>query len=470
MALLVGGALAAQVNVELVGSSANAAGKRIALYCYEDMLTQTERLLAEDVVDSTGNFRLGCYVTYPRLVYVEVETYSQSFYVEPGRRYEVYLPEFDWGINEQQNVYLAPVALPLEFMNLPPDELNLQVLALERTVDSVLDTHRVHFDFRFHRDKRYFDTLMAAVNARVPDGENTFMNRYKDYTLARLQLALGFATRSQVAARYVKDQPVLYHDENYMLLLLDLYADLISQGMRKVPLHRLTDWVARGDLAAYMDSVGTEPLLYDEQLREVAVLVALKESYYDARYDREGVRRMVELLGSQSKFPEHGKLARRLLDKWSAEKGEQSSEKGVFDIVLPDVDGNRVSLDSLRGNWLYLSFVRVNDPHSQREIETMAYFRDSVYAKHPDVRFVSISCDREFQKMYHFLRNSKRGARYNWTWLHFDGDYRMLERLGVVSYPTFVLIDPEGRRPYELAPSPESGFLLHAPWDRDGNE
>ena len=473
MALLMGGAVAAQVNVELVGSSANAAGKRIALYCYEDMLSQAEQLLAEEVVDSTGAFRLGCYVNYPRLVYVEIETYSQSFYVEPGRRYEVFLPEFDWDINERQNVYLAPVALPLEFMNLPSDELNLQIMAMEEAVDSVMDTNRVWFDFRFHRQKRYFDTLVAAVNARVPDGENTFMNRYKEYTLARLQLALGFATRAQLARRYINDQPVLYHDENYMLLLFDLYADFISQGMRKVPLWKLTEWVEQGNLAAYIDSVGTEPLLYDEQLRELAVLVALKESYYDARYDREGVLRMVEQLGAQTKFPEHKRLADRLSGKWKTERGKlESAAVSTFHfplsaIELPDVDGNLVSLDSLRGKWLYISFVRVNDASCQREIETLSYFRDSVYARYPNVCFVSVSCDREFQKMYHFLRNSKRGARYNWLWLHFDGDYRMLERLGVVSYPTFILIDPEGRRPYELAPSPESGFLLTAPWMKE---
>lgn len=470
MALLMGGAVAAQVNVELVGSSANAAGKRIALYCYEDMLSQAEQLLAEEVVDGTGAFRLGCYVNYPRLVYVEIETYSQSFYVEPGRRYEVFLPEFDWDINERQNVYLAPVALPLEFMNLPSDELNLQIMAMEEAVDSVMDTNRVWFDFRFHRQKRYFDTLVAAVNARVPDGDNTFMNRYKEYTLARLQLALGFATRAQLARRFINDQPVLYHDENYMLLLFDLYADFISQGMRKVPMWRLTEWVEQGNLAAYIDSVGTEPLLYDEQLRELAVLVALKESYYDARYDREGVLRMVEQLGAQTKFPEHRKLVERLKSKMgNTQSPSEDAQFSIFNsqLTLPDVDGNRVSLDSLRGNWVYLSFVRVNDAPSQREIETLAHFRDSVYGRYPNVRFVSVSCDREFQKMYHFLRNSKRGARYNWLWLHFDGDYRMLERLGVVSYPTFILIDPEGRRPYELAPSPESGFLLMAPWMKE---
>jgi len=104
--------------------------------------------------------------------------------------------------------------------------------------------------------------------------------------------------------------------------------------------------------------------------------------------------------------------------------------------------------------------VRVNEAASQAEIETMAHFRDSVYARNPNVVFVGISCDREFQKMYHFLKNSRKGHRYNWTWLHYDGDYRLLEHYGVVSYPTFVLLRPDGKPQYELTPTPASGFLL----------
>ena len=59
--------------------------------------------------------------------------------------------------------------------------------------------------------------------------------------------------------------------------------------------------------------------------------------------------------------------------------------------------------------------------------------------------------------MYHFLKNNKRGHRYNWTWLHFDGNYKLLERYGVVSYPTFLLINPDGQLQYSVTPPPASG-------------
>ena len=202
---------------------------------------------------------------------------------------------------------------------------------------------------------------------------------------------------------------------------------------------------------------------------ELAVMVALKESLYDPDYGQEETVAMLRKLGEQTKWLEH----RRLVDNIVAgchdaePVGYGAGEGGVRFPVLPDADGAGVDLAALmQGKWVYLSFVRVGDPNCLREIETLAHFKDSVYGKNPDVLFVSVSCDREFQKMFHFLRNNRRGPRYSWTWLHFDGNWRWLEEMGAVSYPTFLLFDPEGYQPYTVTPWPESGILLHGPWEK----
>lgn len=462
-------AVTAQNNVEIAGQCENAAGKRIELYYYEDMLSRAERLMDATQIDDNGQFTLHCYANYPRLVVLQIENYSQSFYIEPGRHYNTYLPHFDWDQDERRNLWLDPVALPFEFLNLAPDELNLRIARFEETVDSFVTANRVWFDLKYHPQKRYMDTLEALVHKRWPAGQSargdqggTFFERYVEYTLAVMRLSLHFASRKQLHNRYLAGKSVLYHDENYMTFLFALNEDAISKGTRRVGKNRLIDWVRRADLTAYMDSIGTDPLLFDEQLRELAAIEALKESYYDHDYDRTGVRAMLRTISTSSKFPEHRKLAENLLA--SFQQAERGTELPV--IELPDADHNIHSLDEFRGKWVYLSFVRVGDPNSLRELETMAHFRDSVYSKDSNVLFVSISCDREFQKMYHFLHNSRRGQRYNWLWLHFDRNYRLLERYGVVRYPTFILINPEGKLHYNITPSPESGILLHGPWEK----
>jgi hypothetical protein len=463
--------LRAQVNVEIVGDGANVAGRRVELLCYEDMLTMRERLLDSATADSAGAFRLGCYLTYPRLVVVQAECYSQSFYAEPGRTYRVWLPEFRWEQDEERNIYLDPVALPLEFIGLPADELNIKLLRFDEAVDTFLSANRIHFDPRFKPDRRWMDSLEASIRGTEPGDVDDFYGRYVRFALAQMRYDMGFASRRTMLTRVIP-QPILYHDECYMRTLFDVLGGMVSQGMRKVGKHRLVEWVHGADLDRYLDSLGTEPLLYDEQLRELAALVALKESYFDPDYDRDGVRRMLVAMASRSKWREHRQLAMSLVSgSQQLVMGEEGSQPNtgrspLNAVVLPDADRRMVNLDSLAGKWIYLSFVRVNDPNSLREIETLAHFKDSVYAENPDVVFVSVACDREFQKMYHFLRNNKRGPRYSWTWLHFDGNYRWLEQMGVVSYPTFILIDPEGHRPYNVTPAPASGFLLHAPWQK----
>ena len=381
---------------------------------------------------------------------------------------EVWLPEFRWEQDEERNVYLDPVALPLEFMNLPADELNLKILRFEEAVDSFVSEHRVFFDPRFKPRRQWMDSLERAVvgGQRTVAGDD-FFSRYARFTLAQMRYDMGFASRKQML-RKVLPQPILYHDECYMRTLFDVLGGMVSLGTKKIGKWRLTDWVDKGDLGRYLDSLGTDPLLYDEQLRELAALVALKESYYDRDYDRDGVVKMLTALAGQTKWKEHRELAEHILAGVSTTAAAPMATDywPLATVKLPDADGNRIGLDEFRGKWIYLSFVRVGDPNSLREIEALAHFKDSVYARNDDVVFVSISCDREFQKMYHFLRNSRRGPRYSWTWLHFDGQYRWLEQMGVVSYPTFLLFAPDGHQPYTVTPTPGSGFLLHAPWEK----
>ncbi len=449
-------------NVTIAGSSANGAGKVIGVYGYDDMLTMDERLLDETRIDDGGRFELKLYANYPRLVFLQVETYTQSFYVEPGRRYEVWMPEFDWDISEVRNVFLAPQALDVEFLNLPKDELNLQIGAYEALVDSFISENRVFFDPKFQPQRRYFDTLTALVERKMPSKEGTFFDYYKHYTMAEMQLAMHFVSRKKLIAKYITDQPVRYHDENYMRLFLSLYQGSISRGMARVPQGRLVEWVEKEDLHRYLDSLGVDPLLRNERVRELAALQALKESWYNPLYDGVKVKRMIDKLGRESRFDEHRALAHRL----SASLGRHEKGNEAVRFTLPDVDRNMVDLNSFRGKWVYLSFVRCGDPNSLAELETLAFFKDSVYAKNSDVVFVSVACDREFQKMYHLLRTSKRGHKYRWTWLHFDGNYRLLEHYGVVSYPTFVLIAPDGKLQYDITPAPASGILLHGPWEK----
>ena len=394
------GTVAAQTNITIHGEVVDGAGKEVFLYRYTDMLTRTEVMVDHSTINTNRTFELKAYANYPTMMMLQIENYSQSFFVEPGREYEVYVPRFDWNIDEKKNIFLSPEVLPLEFVNMPADELNGLISNFEAVVADYIDNHRVYFDGRFRPQKRYFDSLEIEVRKKAPDTRNEFYNRYKRYQLASMKYSFHFDTRRNMANRFVKGQPILYYDDNYMSFFFTLFAN------------------------------------------------------------SDKVLQMIDLLGSRTKFPEHKTLARQLAA--SLRQQEQGVEMPSF--TLPDVDKNMVSLDSMKGKWVYITFVRVGDKNCISELETMAHFKDSVYSRNKNVEFVTVCCDREFQTMYNFLKNSKRGRKYNWTWLHFNGNYRLLEHYQVVSYPHFILINPDGQLQYTITPAPATGFLMHGPW------
>lgn len=456
-----------QTNVRISGMVVGGAGKEIELYKYSDPLSHREVLVCRDVIDENQEFELTAYANYPTLMFVQIENYSQSFYVEAGRNYEVYIPRFDWNLDEKKNIFLSPEALPVEFMNVDEREINVQISEFDALVDSFISANRYYFDLKFRPQRKYYDSLVLLVEQRLPKGDE-FVERYKRYKLAEIKLNMRLESRRNLINTYIKDQPVLYWDESYMSLFEALYGNSISKGSRYVSVEQFSYWIDYEMIDVMRDSLGVDPLLRNEQVRELAALIALKEAYRNNRfYNPEQVKKMVRKMQNTTKFTQIASLAGSLLE------GLNQMVKGaeVPEFELPNVDKELVRLDSFAGKWVYLSFVRVGDPNSIGEIETLAHFKDSIYA-HADnnVEFVTIVCDREFQKMYHFLKNSRHNERYNWVWLHFNNNFKLLEKYQVVTYPTFLLINPEGKLQYNVTPAPASGFLLSPPWQEKKKE
>ena len=332
--------IVAQSNVAIHGESVNAAGRKIELLRMSDPISDYEILLDSIRIGENQKFELRCYTNYPMLVTLQIENYSQSFYVEPAREYNILIPQFDWNLDETKNVFLDPEPLPLVFRNIPPNDINYQIDSIDRFMARFINDNYFYFDQKFKPSVHYFDSLASELNKHCPDVDNDFVNRYKEYQLATLKYYLKYDTRKNLVNKYIKNHPILYNDENYMSLFAMIYANSISKGTRDISVHRLAYWVNNLDLDTYIDSIGMDPLLRHEQVRELAALQALKESYYNFRYyDGEMVIKMIEKLAAQSKFPDHKKIAKNLI--YSLRHGdEESNQQELTSCKLIDVEKN----------------------------------------------------------------------------------------------------------------------------------
>ncbi len=446
-------------NVSVKGKTVNAKGKTIEIYKDADKFSKQEQLLDSYTIDDKQTFELAFTVKYPTLVFLKIENYSQSFFVEPGKDYDIIIHEFKWNIDEEMNVYQNPVALPIEFVGLDDDDLNYQISAFDSVESEMILKYRMFLDFRFKKDSKRIDTMLSTLNSVWKESENTFFESYKKHRIAELQYLFKLVSSKKIAEEYFKGQPIQYDDEGYASLFNSYFSDYISRGTKQLPIETLSRWIDEKDLFKYLDSIGIDPVLQHEQLRELVALKALQESYYNDCYNPEMVVEMLKRFENESKFSQHRVIARNILSTFD----EVTKEMELPDFRLPNVDKEMISLADFKGKWVYLSFVRVAEKSSICEIETLAFFYDSI-RNNSDMEFVTISCDREFQKLYHFLKNSKNGTRYKWTWLHFDNNYKMLDAFAVRSYPHFVLINPEGKVHNYSTAKPGEGFFINSKW------
>ena len=451
-----------QKNITIKGTTENAVGRKIELYKTSDQISKSLILLDSFRIGDDQHYDVRCWTNYPMMVTLQIENYSQSFYVEPGRDYVANIPFFDWNIDETRNVFLDPEPLPLLFQNIPTNDINLQIDSIDRVIARFIDNNYFYFDYKFHPAPYYFDSLVHTVYQLCPDTSNDFVNRYKTYQLAELEYTMHFDSRKNIINKYIKNHPILYYDENYMSLFTTLYANTISKGTRNIPIQRLAHWVYNLDLDTFIDSIGTDPMLRHEQIRDLAALQALYEAYFNFKfYDADMVVKMIEKLATRTKFQEHKTIAIQILNSFNRNNNYNPTES----FTLLDINKKPTSIGNLKNKWTYLAFIRVSDPLSISEMETIAHFKKQIYSQHDNVEFITVVCDREFQKMFHFLKNTKHGDRFDWTWLHFNGNYELLNKYQICTYPWFVLINPNGEVQYDVTPAPSTGFLMNAPWN-----
>ncbi|HRS54700.1 MAG TPA: redoxin domain-containing protein, partial [Bacteroidales bacterium] len=184
---------------------------------------------------------------------------------------------------------------------------------------------------------------------------------------------------------------------------------------------------------ALFNALGKDSLLKNERLRELVMLVTLRNMYYTQGYDRKAVENILHELSEISKFKQHKTIALNLIKK--IDKFKKGSPAPYF--KLKDKNEQFVSLNDFKGKYIYLTFWNTQCVDCEAEFELINNVYNKIKAK---TEVVSISTDKHFLTMQLFLKKKK----YLWTFLHFNGDYQLLENYQVKTVPFYILIGPEG--------------------------
>jgi len=437
---------AALPEIVISGNFPGGSGREIRLMDYTDLVSYREQEIASSVIDLNGNFGFRFSRFEPQYVFLRIDHARMGFFVEPGKSYMLQFDKVNFDLlNDRVNPHLNP--WHFEFA-ITGDSLNNDIESLEDMLfDEFVSKHHAIY---VNRNTAAFQSIVADVDLRFRANNNAYFQDYKRYKIAFYQRAANLIGVNDLMREYFVGKPVLYNNTQYMNLFNAAFDTYIFAGSRQITIRDLQHTVnSLGSYHALMDSLGKDTILRNEVLRELVMIKGLQSMFGNPDYNIENVEKILSYTSKNSKFHQHRNMAVNVLNEL------QYLRPGVTvpSVVLnKGTDGNIAFPEDFSGKPTLMVFWTSWCAACQVEFFALI----ELLKRHNDgFNVIGISADRHLNDYKTFLSRNE----LPWQNIHFDGDFRLLDTFKVKSFPTYLLIDKDGRLISFPAPKPSEGLV-----------
>ena len=429
------------------GENGTYAGVTIEFYQQADPFTGEDSLLAAAVVDSNGHFSADLNITETTYVYAKPGIYLLYLFVEPGKNYEVIMPDYKAKTRgDLLNPFFEPENVHLGTKEFNESDLNIQIRMF---LNAYIPYYNKHLDKVFTTQE--FDQLdkdIKSMEKPFAKSTNTYFNTYREYKYGMLRF-LAYQHKSKaISDKYFKGRKVLYKNPAYMELFNMVYKGYFEHFSRadkdKVLLKSIR---SDGDYSEMRAALQSDSVLAPVELVDMVALKCLYDEFYDDNYSRRAMLSLIDsFIETEPSAIEIG-IAKRIRNKVTRLMVGFAPPK----FKLYDKDSNLVSLDTFKGKFVYLSFCSCFSYSCLNEFVLLERMQKK-YSKYLDI--VTIVIDDDLNVVKEFLEQSG----YSWTFLHYDNQPEVLEQYDIRTFPTYYLIDNEGKLSMSPAVSPNDAF------------
>ena len=422
-------------QVSIDGNAPSLKGKYVSILQVEDYVTNTYKNHGRQKIDSTGKFSFKLAVDKAFKAIIEIEEKSSILYIDPNTKlYKINIPS---GKNT------AGSNVKLVFEDLPDNDLNALILEYNLRADHFMfgDSMYVLKCIKSNNFKEYsiqLDKFKDSLIEYYKPVKNKYFHNYIRYSIASLeQISTGkeiVTNRINVFNNYINNKPLLYNNDAYMEFINQFYENTL-----KLPVKGGKDelYLAINNHASLsiLDEIFINDMfLKDAKLRELIMIKGLGEEYYYENFIKENILKLIEEIGNTSLFPENRIIAKNTLALLT---NLQIGYKAP-DFSFVTSKGDSISLESLKGKYVYIGFWASWNESSLLEMEIeQKLFKD--YGKY--IEFISVSMDKDENA---YLQYRKEHPEFKWHIAHYNGDVGLITDYRLKNIPEYFLIDPDG--------------------------
>ena len=128
-------------QVTLKGNAPTHKGDELVFYTYSDLITQAEEKLESCTVKENGDFQCKLNIDETTFVFSYLGIYRIYLFAEPGKTYEIVLPEKEEKTEPQRlNPFFRQVEVHVGIKGIKKDDLNYLVNAFDLAFNEHFDT------------------------------------------------------------------------------------------------------------------------------------------------------------------------------------------------------------------------------------------------------------------------------------------------------------------------------------------
>ncbi len=441
-------------KVILKGNIPSYAGESIEFRRISNPVTRDDTILARSKVNNNGDFSLDFNISKIRHIYCNVGVYKCFLYVVPDAVYTITLPEKkEPTLKEKLNPYFELIETQVGIIskkdiptNTPtPEKKELNYLIYQFNEDFLV--HKQFFVNRILSNikRSELDSVTQLLDSRYQYPKNDFFKTYKHYKYANLDYLISKKDIFYIINKYFKGKPPLFNNPAY-LYLYDLVFNKIFYNISQTDEgQKLDSAISQCNYSEFINSIDFK----NNELNQSVILKGIYDGFYNGYYKSNHLIDLLNIYIKKTPSEKYNNWAEQVRYKINSLRKNHAPAN----FTLPDSDSNMVSLNELKGKFVYLNFFTANNYVCQKHVRMLKKYHTKFGE---NLNIVTIFVAKDFTDMVNF----KNVHNCNWKFLYYDGKGDLLDHYQVEVFPTYFLLDKQNKIVYLPTPSPEEDFEI----------
>lgn len=434
-------------GVTISGSNSEYANTEINILKPADPFSGRETTVVKGEVDASGEFFFDFEINETMYIYAYLGVHRVYLFIEPGKSYQVVLPQrMDKTNADKLNPYFIETDVHLGLKNPDKDELNMQIRMF---IDSFSPFFAKHNEKVFSDDVEFeqLDKDIEQLDKPFSKSKNQYFKEYREYKYGLLRFIAYQHKSKSVSDMYFKGKSFLQYNPAYVELFNLVYENYFSYFTRTEVGKGLGPAIKNKSYSETKKVLSFDKVLQPGELLDMVLLRSFYDEFYDDNYSRSAMLSIVDSIIAISDNELVKSTALSMREKVT--KLLAGYEPPFFELY--DIDSNLVTLNKFKGKFVYLNFCSCFSYTCLNEFVML----QNLHNKHSKyLEIVTVVIDDDVQVMKDFLVRSG----YNWTFLHYDNTPQIFKEYDVRVFPTYYLIDDEGKLSMSPAPAPAEEF------------